>query len=335
MNNYLRTGLLLAALTALFIGIGYAIGGVVGAGIALAIAAVGNVAAYWNSDKMILSMYGAREADRRNAPELFEIVEQLAKRADLPMPRVYIMENDQPNAFATGRSPDNAAVAATTGLLRICSQEEVTGVMAHELAHVKNRDTLTMTIAATIAGAIGMLAFFAFFLGGNSRNNAMGVIGGILIAILAPLAAALVQSAISRSREYVADADGAEICGEPLWLASALARLHSASKQIDNPAAEDNPATAHLFIVNPLHAHAVDGLFSTHPNVANRIERLRAMAAGKGASSDVRFSDRTAEPASGPWTQSATGSAAPKTATRGRRGSRVSSAHKKRKGPWQ
>lgn len=326
MNNYLRTGLLLAVLTAIFIGVGYLIGGVAGAGIALIIAGAMNVFAFWNSDKVVLSMYGAKLADSRNAPGLEDIVRDLARRADLPMPKVYVMENDQPNAFATGRSPDNAAVAATTGLLRVCTREEVAGVMAHELAHVKNRDTLTMTVAATIAGAIGMLATFAFFLGGHSRNNAAGIIGGILVAILAPIAAALVQSAISRAREYEADKGGAEICGQPLWLASALARLHSAAGQIDNPEAEENPATAHLFIVNPLHAHAVDGLFSTHPHVANRIERLRTLAAEMGSGTQG-FPTPPEGKARGPWTEKATRPA--------RSGSRVSASHKKRRGPWQ
>jgi heat shock protein HtpX len=201
------------------------------------------------------------------------------------MPKVYVIDNDQPNAFATGRNPENAAVAATTGLLRRLSSEEIAGVLAHELAHVKNRDTLTMTITATIAGAISMLAniglFFGAFGGGN-RNNPLGIVGVLLVAILAPLAAALVQMAISRSREYEADRIGAEICGQPLWLASALEKIQAAAARIDNHAAERNPATAHMFIINPLHAHAADNLFSTHPNTANRVARLRRMAAEMG-----------------------------------------------------
>lgn len=283
--NYLKTAILLAGLTALFVGIGFMLGGPTGMLIALAIAVGMNVFAYWNSDRMMLSMYGATEVDARSAPGLYGTVEQLADRAGLPMPRVYIIDNDQPNAFATGRNPENAAVAATSGLLRILSTEEVAGVMAHELAHVKNRDTLIMTITATVAGAISMLATFAMFFGGN-RNNPLGLIGTILIMVLAPIAAMLVQMAISRTREYAADRAGAEICGHPLWLAGALAKLERGAQTIDNPEAENNPATAHLFIVNPLHARSIDGLFSTHPDMQDRIARLRAMA---GA------------PAAGPW----------------------------------
>jgi heat shock protein HtpX len=196
------------------------------------------------------------------------------------MPSLYIIDSPQPNAFATGRNPENAAVAATSGLLEMLSREEVAGVMAHELAHVKNRDTLVMTITATIAGAIGMLANFAlFFGGGDQRNNPLGIVGTILLMVLAPLAAMLVQMAISRTREYGADRMGAEICGRPLWLASALQKLEAGARQIDNRVAERNPATAHLFIVNPLHARSVDGLFSTHPKTANRVQALRQLAA--------------------------------------------------------
>jgi heat shock protein HtpX len=197
------------------------------------------------------------------------------------MPKVYIIDNPQPNAFATGRNPENAAVAATTGLLQRLSSEEVAGVMAHELAHVRNRDTLIMTITATIAGAISMIANFGLFFGGN-RNNPLGIVGVLLVAILAPFAAMLVQMAISRSREYAADRIGAEICGHPLWLASALEKIERAAKGIDNHTAEANPATAHMFIINPLHAHSVDSLFSTHPNTANRVAKLREMAGVEG-----------------------------------------------------
>jgi heat shock protein HtpX len=249
--------------------------------VALVIALAMNVFSYWNSDKLVLKMYGAREVDARVAPALYGIVEQLAHRAGLPMPRVYIIENPQPNAFATGRNPENAAVAATTGLLQILDHDEFAGVMAHELAHVKNRDTLIMTVTATIAGALGMLANFALFFGGN-RNNPLGFVGTILVMILAPVAAMLVQMAISRTREYGADRIGAEICGQPMWLASALQKLEAGAQQIDNPAAEDNPATAHLFIVNPLHARAVDSMFSTHPSVENRVRKLREMALENG-----------------------------------------------------
>ena len=274
--NILRTGILLAAMTALFLAIGAMLGGEAGMLIALAVALAMNVFAYWNSDRMVLSVYGAREGTERDAPSYYRLVRQLADRANLPMPRVYIIENDQPNAFATGRNPENAAVAATTGLLRILSHEEIAGVMAHELAHVKNRDTLIMTITATIAGAIGMLANFAFFFGG--RRETGGILGTLAIMILAPLAASLVQMAISRTREYGADAGGAEISGNPMALASALAKLERGARSVENNEAEGNPATAHLFIVNPLNGHRADNLFSTHPSTSNRIARLENMS---------------------------------------------------------
>lgn len=285
MSNFLRTGVLIAALTAMFAGIGFLIGGPQGMVIAFLIAAGMNLFAYWNSDKVVLRMYGAEEVDRRSAPGLYGIVEQLAQRAEIPMPRVYIIDNDQPNAFATGRNPQNAAVAATTGLLNRLSNEEVAGVMAHEIAHVKNRDTLTMTITATIAGAIGMLANMAMFMGGsssNGENRGVGIVGGILLMILAPMAAALVQMAISRSREYEADRIGAEIAGQPLWLASALESIHRAADVIPNEDAERNPATAHMFIYNPLHGRGADSLFSTHPAVENRVARLEQLAQHMG-----------------------------------------------------
>ena len=275
--NYARTALLLAAMTGFFLAAGFMLGGEGGMLLALIIALGMNLFAYWNSDKMVLRMYGAQQVDERSAPQLYRLVEQLARRAELPMPKVFIMENDQPNAFATGRNPENASVAATTGLLRNLNQEEIAGVMAHELAHVKNRDTLIMTITATIAGALSMLANFAMFFGGN-RDNPLGFVGVLLVAILAPVGAMIVQMAISRAREYEADRVGAEICGRPLWLASALGKLEQGAAVLDNGAAERNPATAHMFIVNPLHAHAADKLFSTHPNTANRIQRLREMA---------------------------------------------------------
>lgn len=272
-----RTGILIAGLTALFMFFGFLLGGQGGMVFALILAVAMNFFAYWNSDKMVLRMYGAKQVDEALAPHLVRTVRILAENAKMPMPKVYIIENPQPNAFATGRNPENAAVAATTGLLKTLNSNEIAGVMAHELAHIKNRDTLTMTITATIAGAISMLANFAFFFGGN-RNSGLGLIGTILVAILAPMAAGLVQFAISRVREYEADRVGAEICGRPLWLASALSKLESGAHQIENQAAEDNPATAHLFIVNPLHERKMDSLFSTHPNMANRIERLQSMA---------------------------------------------------------
>ncbi|MGK9168278.1 zinc metalloprotease HtpX [Inquilinus limosus] len=279
MSGYIRTAMLLAALTALFMAAGWLLGGQGGMMIALLVALGMNLFAYWNADKMVLRMHNAHEVDARTAPDFYNLIAQLAEQARLPMPRVYLIDADQPNAFATGRNPQNAAVAATTGLLRRLSAEEVAGVMAHELAHVRNRDTLIMTITATIAGALSMLANFGlFFGGGDNRNNPLGFIGVILTVVLAPIAAMLVQMAISRSREYEADRIGAEICGRPLWLASALEKIEAFAKRIDYGAAERNPATAHMFIINPLHAHAVDSLFSTHPSTANRVAALRQMA---------------------------------------------------------
>ncbi|WP_282605592.1 zinc metalloprotease HtpX [Pelagibius sp. Alg239-R121] len=276
--NYAKTAVLLAAMTALFLGIGFMLGGEAGMAIALAIAVAMNAFAYWNSDKMVLRMYGAREIGPKDSPNFYAMIKSLAQNAKMPMPKVYLIDNDQPNAFATGRNPENAAVAATSGLLRRLNGQEVAGVMAHELAHVQNRDTLTMTITATLAGAISMLANFALFFGGN-RNNPLGIVGSLAMMFLAPMAAGLVQMAISRSREYEADRLGAELCGNPLWLASALEKIDRSAQNIDNVQAERNPATAHMFIINPLHAHKIDNLFSTHPSTANRVARLRAMAA--------------------------------------------------------
>ncbi|MEQ8345816.1 MAG: zinc metalloprotease HtpX [Sneathiellaceae bacterium] len=280
--NLIRTGILLAAMTALFMGIGYLIGGEGGMLIALVVAAAMNLFAYWNSDKVVLRMYRARQVDARTAPEYYAIVERLAQNAGLPMPKVYVIDTPQPNAFATGRNPQNAAVAATTGLLNSLSRDEIAGVMAHELAHVKNRDTLTMTITATLAGAISMLASFALFFGGN-RNNPLGLVGSLALMILAPLAASLVQMAISRTREYSADRDGAAICGQPMALASALGKIEQIARGgVENRTAEENPASAQLFIINPLNGHGADSLFSTHPKTANRIARLREIAGGMG-----------------------------------------------------
>ncbi|CAN7348805.1 zinc metalloprotease HtpX [Rhizobium sp. LjRoot30] len=278
--NLMRTAMLLAFMTALFMGVGYLIGGQSGMLIALVVAAGMNFFSYWNSDRMVLSAYNAQEIDERNAPEFYGIIRDLSKNAGLPMPRVYLYDSPQPNAFATGRNPENAAVAASTGLLRALTPQEVAGVMAHELAHVQNRDTLTMTITATLAGAISMLGNFAFIFGGNrnNNNNPFGAIGVIIAMIVAPLAAMLVQMAISRTREYSADRRGAEICGNPLWLASALAKIAGAAQHIHNDDAERNPATAHMFIINPLSGERMDNLFSTHPNTENRIAALQRMA---------------------------------------------------------
>ncbi|MEP9354439.1 zinc metalloprotease HtpX [Xanthobacter sp. KR7-65] len=302
--NHLKTAILLAGMTALFMAVGFAIGGRGGMMIAFVVAAGMNLFSYWNADKMVLRMYGAREVDEASAPEFVGMVRELARRADLPMPRVFIMDNPQPNAFATGRNPQNAAVAATTGLLESLSPEEVAGVMAHELAHIKHYDTLTMTITATIAGAISMLANFGMLFGGGNRenNNPFGFIGTILMIFLAPLAAMLVQMAISRSREYEADRGGAEILGRPMALASALAKISGAAHQVPNYEAEANPATAHMFIINPLSGVRMDNLFSTHPAVENRIAALRELSqqmGGAGGYAPQR--PAPAQPRRGPW----------------------------------
>ncbi len=306
---YTRTALLLAALTGLFLAAGFLIGGQQGMVLAFVIACAMNLFAYWNADKLVLRMYGARPVDRASAPEFHDLVAELAARAQLPMPKVYIIENAQPNAFATGRNPENAAVAATTGLLRMLSRDEIAGVMAHELAHVKNRDSLTMTITAVLAGAIGMLANFAFFLGGGrNRESPLGGLGALLVMLLAPLAAMLVQFAISRSREYEADRIGAAISGRPRSLASALVKISNGAAQIPNEDAEANPATAHLFIINPLHGRGADSLFSTHPATQSRIDRLLAMEPGMGtadaAAPRATATRRSTIPGSGgrgPW----------------------------------
>lgn len=299
--GYLKTAVLMAAMTALFMAMGALLGGANGALIALVVAAAMNVFTWWGSDKVVLRMYGAQLANSAIAPDLVRIVHDLADRAGMPRPKVYLIDTAQPNAFATGRNPQNAAVAATTGLIRALSPQELAGVMAHELAHIRNRDTLIMTMTATFAGAISMLANFAMFFGGN-RDRPGGFVGTLALMILAPLAAGLVQMAISRSREYEADRLGAEICGQPLWLASALGRIDQMATRIDNNAAERNPATAHMFIINPLHAHRRDRLFATHPATANRIAALRHMAgrADVLAPSRVPATRRTDAP--GPWT---------------------------------
>jgi heat shock protein HtpX len=275
--NYAKTGLLLAGMTGLFLAVGYLIGGQSGMVMAFIFAAGMNLFTYWNADKMVLRMHGAREISERDAPELYGIVRKLVTQANMPMPKVYIMDTPQPNAFATGRDPEHAAVAATTGLLSILTRDEVEGVMAHELAHVRNRDTLIMTMTATIAGAISMLANFAMFFGGRDGERPNPIFA-IALMLLAPFAAMIVQMAISRTREYAADRGGAEISGKPLALASALAKLQAGAKRVVNPAAEHNPATAHMFIVNPLSGQGADNLFSTHPNANNRIAALQQIA---------------------------------------------------------
>jgi heat shock protein HtpX len=305
MGGYLRTAILMAAMTALFMGVGGLLGGTGGAMIALVVAAGMNLLTWWNSDKMVLRMHGAKFLAPGDRWGLHALTADLARRADMPVPAVYLIETDQPNAFATGRNPQNAAVAVTTGLLARLSHEEIAGVIAHELAHIRNHDTAIMTVTATFAGAISMLANFALFFGGSRER--MGVAGTILLMILAPLAASLVQMAISRSREYEADRVGAEICGNPLWLASALEGIQRTASRIDNIAAERNPATAHMFIINPLHMHKMDNLFATHPATENRVARLRDMA-GTGGRPVARRVDR---PTSMPRTGRGTGRAGP------------------------
>jgi heat shock protein HtpX len=284
MINLLRTGTLLAVLTALFMGVGYLIGGGSGMMIALLVAAATNLFAYWNADRLVLSTYGARPITRADVPWLYDVVAGLADRAGIPMPQLYLVDGAQPNAFATGRDPQHAAVAVTNGLLSVLDEHEVAGVIAHELSHVIHRDTLTMTITATIAGAISMIANFAFFFGGRSdeRNSPLGGGGTVLAAILAPIVAMLVQMAISRTREFEADRSGAELSGNPLWLASALRKIEAIAHGTAVPDAERNPATAHLFIVNPLHGVGLQSLFATHPSTEERVRRLEAMAAAGG-----------------------------------------------------
>lgn len=308
--QYARTAILLAAMTALFMAIGLVLGGKGGMIIALLVAIGTNVFAYWRSGDMVLSMYGAREVDARSEPELYQLTAGLARNAGLPMPRLYIIDDPQPNAFATGRDPAHAAVAVNSGLLQALSREEAAGVIAHELAHIKHRDTLLMTITATLAGAISMLANFGMFFSGSRERNSLGPIASIALAILAPIAAMVVQMAISRSREYEADRLGAEISGNPRALASALARIHNAAQHIPNEQAEAMPATAHMFIINPLSGRPMDNLFSTHPDTGNRIAALEEMAQRMGASRSPRqggfvegvgLDDLGARGPKGPW----------------------------------
>lgn len=274
--NHTKTFMLLAAMTALFGAIGFLVGGVTGMAIAFMIAIGLNIFSYWNSDSIVLKSYRAQPAadyrDDRRVAEYLEDTRALAQRAGLPEPKIYIIEMDQPNAFATGRNPENAAVVATTGLLRMLNRDEIAGVMAHELAHVKNRDTLTMTVTATIAGAIGLLANFAMFFGGGRERG--GMIAALAIAFLAPIAASIVQMAISRAREYEADRIGAEILGDPVPLANALAKISGQAELMPDAHTENNQSMAHMFIVNPLAGRKGDNLFSTHPATQNRIESL-------------------------------------------------------------
>ncbi|MAC76822.1 MAG: zinc metalloprotease HtpX [Rhodobacteraceae bacterium] len=331
--GYVKTAMLMAAMTALFMGVGYMIGGSGGALIALVVAAAMNVFTWWNSDRMVLRMHNAQPVIRNDRMGLHALVSELARNAGLPEPKVYMIDTPQPNAFATGRNPANAAVAVTSGLVRSLSREELAGVIAHELAHIRNHDTAIMTVTATFAGAISMLANFALFFGGSRER--MGLVGTLMMMFLAPMAAALVQMAISRTREYAADKAGAEICGQPLWLASALEKIAVGAARIDNDAAERNPATAHMFIINPLHANKRDSLFATHPATENRIAALRAMAGSAGASGSAgpsgyaRPSSRPssglsdyAEPPRGDDAQPLSASRVPK------------SGHRAPKGPW-
>jgi heat shock protein HtpX len=285
MRNHLRTFMLLAALTALFVGFGFMIGGPTGMAIALVLAVAMNAFSYWNSDKIVLRLYRAQPVDASHPNPMVRTyvadVLDMAAKAGLPRPAVYVIENPQPNAFATGRDPEHAAVAATTGLLAMLDRREIRGVMAHELAHVRNRDTLTMTVTATIAGAVSSLANFGLFFGGGDRDRPGGVIGTIALAILAPMAAALVQMAISRGREYEADHGGAEISGDPEALAAALSKIEAYARGTVNHEAERNPATSHMFIINPLSGQGADNLFSTHPATQNRVAALMKLA-GRG-----------------------------------------------------
>ena len=279
MSNWFKTTLLFAASTALFMVIGGLIGGREGMLMALLLGGGMNFFAYWFSDKMVLRMYNAHPVDETSSPYLYNMVRDLAARAELPMPRVYLIDEAQPNAFATGRNPENAAVAATTGIVSLLSERELRGVMAHELAHVKHRDILTSTIAATLAGAISALANFAMFFGGrDDEGRPANAIVSLIVAIIAPLAAMLIQMAISRAREFEADRGGAEISGDPLALASALAKIDAYARGIPFPTAEAHPATAQMMIMNPLAGGAIDSLFSTHPKTAERIARLEALA---------------------------------------------------------
>ncbi|MBO6885468.1 MAG: zinc metalloprotease HtpX [Marivita sp.] len=299
MQGYARTAMLMALMTALFMGVGWLLGGSGGAVLALVMAAGMNVVTWWNSDRIVLSMQGARPATGPETRGLNHMLMELSRNAGMPVPALYIIDTVQPNAFATGRSPDRAAVAVTRGLLQSLSREELAAVIAHELAHIRNHDTLIMTVTATFAGAISMLANFAMFFGGR-RDNPLGIVGVLVMIIVAPLAALLVQMAISRGREYEADRLGAEICGNPMWLASALTRIQRLASRIDNHAAERNPGMAHMYIINPLHAHGYDNLFATHPSTENRVAALQELARRGGGYRREQSSLRRSQRQS-PW----------------------------------
>src|SRR6195952_3098582 len=278
MFNWVKTAMLMAAITALFVVIGGMIGGSKGIALALVVALAMNFFSYWFSDKLVLKMYNAQEVDESSAPQFYRMIRELSQRAQLPMPKVYLIEQDAPNAFATGRNPEHAAVAATTGILRVLTERELRGVMSHELAHVRHRDILISTISATMAGAISMLANFAMFFGGrDGEGRSTNPVVGILVMLLAPLAASLIQMAISRAREFEADRGGAEISGDPRALASALQKIHQYAQGIPMAPAEQHPETAQMMIVNPLSGGGLRGLFSTHPTTEERVQRLLAM----------------------------------------------------------
>lgn len=279
MGNIIKTAMLMAAITALFMGLGYLLGGQSGMVLALVLAGGMNFFSYWFSDKLVLKMYRAQEANATNAPQLYRIVQDLSQRAGLPMPKVYVINEQQPNAFATGRNPQHAAVAATTGILQVLTERELRGVMAHELAHVNHRDILISTISATMAGAISALANIALLFGGRSNNgNSGNPIAVLAVAILAPMAAAMIQMTISRTREYAADRGGAKISGDPLALASALQKIENYARGISMPEAETFPSTGQMMIINPLSSSKRDSLFSTHPSTVNRIAKLQQIA---------------------------------------------------------
>ena len=279
MFNLLKTAVLMAAITALFMTIGRLLGGQAGMYLALLLALGMNFFSYWFSDKLVLRMYNAQEVDAQTAPQFYRLVQELAANAQLPMPRVYLINEDAPNAFATGRNPQHAAVAATTGILRVLSERELRGVMAHELAHVRHRDILISTISATMAGAISMLANFAMIFGGrDDEGRPVNPIVSILVMLLAPIAASLIQMAISRAREFEADRGGAEISGDPQALASALQKIHRVAQGLPLETAERHPETAQMMIMNPLSGGGIAGLFATHPSTEERVERLLAMA---------------------------------------------------------